>query len=118
MDTLPLVNRCAIAITPNPPFWEWVNQLIPETSGTPISNKEFGDTVYLLPDYEDEDDIIQAMKKYVKKNYAAIFLNELEAWSFDPDTYPVINYELFEQWFSISYHTMIFDLLTKPLKRD
>lgn len=36
----------------------------------------------------------------------------------DPLTFPEITYDRFNEWFSVSSHTMIFDTVTKALKRE
>ena len=116
MDYL-LVNRCAIVITPQPPFWEWVNQ----TSGQDdefIFEESSDSNIYLIPDYEAETDIHLAIQTYIEENYADIFITELEAWNMDPLTYPETTFKRFQEWFTVSSHTMIFDMVTKPLKRQ
>ena len=118
MDPYPLVNRCAIAVTPKSPFWDWVNETSKEIFEDPIVEKTTDSNLYLLPDYELESDMTQAIQNFVKEHYREIFVSELEAWNMDPTTFPEITFDRFEQWFSISSHTMIFDMVKKPLRRQ
>ncbi len=74
--------------------------------------------IYLLPDYESEPDMQHAINNFLGSNYEDIFVSELEAWNTDPALFPKISRALFNDWFSISSHTMIFDMVEKPLKRE
>ena len=111
-----LLNRCAVTIVPKSPFWAWVN----ETSGMDMSFSEQvpDNNMYLIPSYESEENIKSAIENYLKQNYADIFTNELEAWNMDPTTFPEISYTRFNEWFNVHVHTMIFDTLKNPLKRQ
>lgn len=102
---------------PQPPFWDWVNNLR-DVKGTSIIEPRNDSNIYLLPDYESADDIDLAIKKYLNQHYEDIFISELEAWSMDPLTFPEINPDRFSEWFKISSHTMIFGTVNKPLKRE
>jgi hypothetical protein len=113
----PFLNRCAIAVVPRPPFWDWVKK-----TGS-VQDEQIGEAktdanIYLIPDFESEPDITDAIKKYVYQNYDEIFTSELEAWYTDPVSFPEINYDNFEKWFSISSYTMIFDTVKRPLRRE
>jgi len=117
MEAYPLLNRCAVVITPKSPFWNWVN-----TTSKMDDNflfKATGDsTIYLVPDYESEADINLAIKNYITQNYEAIFINELEAWNMDPLSFPEITHDRFTEWFAVTTHTLIFDMVKKSLKRQ
>jgi len=117
MDAYPLLNRCAVVVKPKPPFWDWVNKTN-ELNDPFVFEGDADGNIYLVPDYESEPDINQAIRKYIGQHYEAIFISELEAWYTDPEAFPEISYELFEEWFSFSSHTMIFDTVNKPLKKE
>ncbi len=38
-------------------------------------------------------------------------------WYTDPQMYPKMTYSIFLEWFEISVHTMIFDMVNKPLEK-
>jgi len=113
----PFLNRCAVIVTPKPPFWEWVNKTSETDEPLLIQSRSDGN-IYLVPDYEAEQNIELAIKNYLNQNYAELFVSELEAWNMDPLTFPEITFERFHQWFDVSSHTMIFDTVEKPLKRN
>lgn len=117
METYLLLNRCAVVITPKSPFWNWVNTTSKMDDNFLI--EATGDSnIYLVPDYESETEISLAIKSYINHNYEAIFVNELEAWNMDPLSFPETTYDRFTEWFEVTSHTMIFDMVKKPLKRQ
>lgn len=118
MDTYPLVNRCAVIVTPKSPFWDWVNKTSNQFGADFTFETDKDSNLYLVPDYESEADIALAIKDYVRKNYEDIFISELEAWNMDPLTFPEINYDQFKEWFTVTSYTMIFDTVKKALKRE
>lgn len=117
MSDFLLLNRCAVIVTPNAPFWDWVEKSgdIDETLLTDVKKES---NIYLVPDFESEDDIALAIEKHLIQNYADIFISELEAWYTDPETFPDITYERFKEWFTVGTYTMIFDTVEKPLERE
>ena len=112
-----LLNRCAISVVPKAPFWQWVNQT-GDIDDDFIIETATDSNMYLIPDYESEPDITAAIKNYLIENFDEIFTSELEAWNMDPLTYPKITYDLFNEWFDVHIHSMIFDTVSKPLKRN
>jgi hypothetical protein len=117
MDVFPLVYRCAIAVKPKQPFLDWLKKI--DSSHNPtLPELQHDSHLYLVPDYEEVDDIEKAIEKYIKLNYSGIFLNELSAWYLDPKMYPKMGYPMFLDWFEISVHTMIFDTVNQPLEKE
>jgi hypothetical protein len=112
-----LLNRCAITIIPKPPFWQWVNQN-KEIDEAFIIQQQTDSNIYLIPDYESEEDISSAIANYLLENFDDIFISELEAWNMDPASFPEINHDRFNEWFEVHPHTMIFDTVNRPLKRQ
>lgn len=117
MSDYRLLNRCAVIVTPKAPFWDWVKKSgdIDEPLLTEVKKES---NIYLIPDYESEDDIALAIERYLAQNFEDIFISELEAWYTDPETFPETTYERFNEWFTVESHTMIFDTVEKPLKRE
>lgn len=113
----PLLNRCAVIVTPKSPFWDWVNKTSDADEIFPMEPPS-DSNIYLVPSYESEENIGLAIKNYLNQNYADLFVSELEAWNMDPLTFPEITYDRFNEWFDVSSHTMIFDTVSKPLKRQ
>jgi hypothetical protein len=117
MEEYPLVYRCAIIVKPLQPFLTWLKKNDP-TDDQSLENLQDDSNVYLLPDYEEVADIEKAIQKYIKSNYAQIFTHELSAWYLDPELYPKITYEVFQEWFAISVHTMIYDTVNRPIDKE
>ena len=117
MSDFRFLNRCAVIVIPKSPFWDWVKKTgdIEEPLLTEVKTDS---NIYLIPSFESEVDIPLAIEKYLVQNYEDIFISELEEWYTDPETFPEITYERFNEWFSVSSHTMIFDTVEKPLKRE
>jgi hypothetical protein len=117
MSDFRFLNRCAVIVTPKTPFWDWVKKRggMEEPLLTEIKKDS---NIYLIPEYESEDDIPKAIEKHLVQNYEDIFISELEEWYTDPETFPEITYQRFNEWFTVSSHTMIFDTVEKPLKRE
>src|SRR5579863_3999462 len=116
MDTYPLVDRCAIMATPQQPFLAWLKKIDPNDEIT-LSDIQHDCSVYLVPGYEEEDDIEKAVEKYLKLNFTDIFTNELSNWYQDEILHPEITYETFLDWLKISIHTMVFDTCEKSIRK-
>jgi hypothetical protein len=117
MDVFSLVYRCAIIVKPQKAFLDWVNKIGPMEDMS-LSKLQEDSHVYLVPDFEEEDQIEKAIEKYIKLNYAGIFLNELSGWYLDKSAYPALTYATFLNWFEISMHTMIFDMVNQPILKE
>jgi hypothetical protein len=116
MDIFPLIYRCVVVIKPKQPMIDWLKKIDPSDDPSLEDIRE-DSHAYLVPDYEEAPDIEKAIEKYLKSNYEGIFLNELSAWYQAPEMYPKMTYPLFLDWFEISYHSMVFDTVNKPLTK-
>jgi hypothetical protein len=117
MEDYPLVYRCAIVVKPLQPFLDWLIKNDP-TDDQSLEELQDDSNIYLLPDYEDVDDIEKAIEKYIKSKHAQIFTHELSAWYLDPSMYPKITYDTFRQWFAVSVHTMIYDTVSGDIDKE
>ena len=68
MSELPTINRCVLMVMPKKPYFDWANSLQstyviiePDDTLSPSS--------YLLPDFEDEEDV----EKFISKKFRIIF---------------------------------------------
>ena len=103
------IDRMAAIIRPSQKFVEWVNDKVAtENDQIKLENLQGDCTVILIPVFDnvhDADDYIESM-------YTDLFENELEAWCLDEDRWPQKrNYELFQQWFHIEFHSFVYDSL-------
>ena len=74
--------------------------------------------LYQVPDFEEVVDIDRAIGKYIKQHYAAIFVNELASGWRDDAVYPKMTYELFNQWFDVALHTMVFEMVRGKSRKN
>ena len=112
-----MVYRSAIVVIPQEPFLKWINTV--DTSVTlSLSDVQKDSNVYLIPDYDPPIGTIEletAIENYIKKNYKGIFYNQLSEWYLDEETYPKMTYKTFNEWFKVTTHTVIFDMVNKPI---
>lgn len=47
-----------------------------------------------------------------------IFINELAAWYLDETMYLKLTYPTFLEWFEITLHTMIYDMVNESLDKE
>ena len=117
MEIFSLVYRCAVVVKPRQPMLDWLCSVDPSYKPT-VEQIRRDSHAYLVPDYEDAPDIDKAIDKYLKANFEGIFLNELNAWYTDPRIFPKMTYPLFQAWFEVSYHSMVFDTVLKPITKE
>lgn len=117
MEQFPLVYRSAIVVAAKQPFLDWLNRTDPSHGGT-LADLRRDAHLYLVPDFEEVADIERAIGKYIKQQYATIFVHELAAWWLDEEVYPKMTYELFNQWFDVAVHTMVFDMVEGEIEKE
>lgn len=108
-----IVNRNALAVIPQKPFWDWLLSVDEQFDLEEI--EESGDfNVYLIPEFENEDEIVE----YLEKNFDQIFQNELLDWYSDESLWPTERtWDIFEEWFSIEAHSLVYDMPNSPLQK-
>jgi hypothetical protein len=103
------INRSALVVKPKQPFIDWLASI--ESENKNVEEDLEGD-VYLLPDFEE----ISQMKIWLKKNYDAIFSDQLNNWYTDEACWPQHRtFSMFAGWFEYSLHTMILDTEETPI---
>jgi hypothetical protein len=106
-----LVNRSYLTVRPKQAFWDWANPLQEDVSFAEGDDVE--SNIYLVE--EDFYDLIPVLEK----NYKKIFSNELSAITEDINLWPEkVSFELFLEWFSVDYGSMVMDLEKSDLKAD
>ena len=106
-----MLNRVLMTIKAKEPFREWINSL-PDPEDVTLEEINEDSTVYLVPEYDDDDhrDLI------LKKVYKDIFDEQLEGWWADEkDWPPKRDLKTFKQWFHVEFHSMIIDLVGTKL---
>ena len=105
------INRNAILVRPKKPFFDWLEQIFHEeqtTSGMDENN------IYLIREMGSNENF----KKWIKKNFDNIFVNELNDWYTDESCWaPNRTYEMFSEWFDIEFQSMVLDLEEFPVTK-
>ena len=120
MTVLPDVNRAVLIVRPRQPFLDWIDSVestLPEEERTPITLDELveGATAYLIPVIEDAEDLVNVLSDA----WPEIFEGELASWYADDEDWPrQRTREMFDDWFDVALHDMVFDLGHDPLKRS
>jgi hypothetical protein len=106
------INRNAFSIVLRQPFLNWVK----ETEKNSLFPREATDTnIYLLEEKNDNAEI----ENWIKKNFDLVFKKELAAWFADEKLWPKNrSYKMFTEWFTVSYHSMVYDLENFPVDKD
>lgn len=106
------INRNAILVQPKKPFFDWLNKIFKDEH--PITEKE-DNNIYLIREMDNNEDI----KKWIKKNFDNLFINELNDWYTDESAWPTNRtYKMFSQWFDVEIHSIILDLEEFPVIKD
>src|SRR5690606_40568246 len=75
------IDRNAILVRPKKPFYDWLNKIFKDEH--PISDKE-ENNIYLIREMGSNEDI----KKWIRKNFDNLFVNELNDWYTDESGWP------------------------------
>jgi hypothetical protein len=116
MDPIPYyfdsINRNAILVRPKKPFYDWLNNLFKEHK--PMASLE-ENNIYLIGEMDSNEHI----KKWIKKNYDQLFVNELNGWYTDESGWPANRtYTMFCEWFDVEIHSMVLDLEEYPVTKE
>ena len=108
-----MIDRSAIVVRAKQPFLDWLLQLPdPVSPDMALERVNHEPHIYLLPEYgfeSEQDDLIAHF-------YGMIFEAELEGWWTDETDWPSDRtVDMFKQWFDLTFHSMIEDLVDAPL---
>jgi hypothetical protein len=99
-----MLNRGVLIVRPKQPYLDWAAAL--DDSGLAAGLEGEG-TVYLIPNFDDEDD----GWGIVEEVYAEVFENELLGWHRDESDWPrQRNLEKFLAWFEVELYPVVVDL--------
>ena len=102
-----LVNRALIVVKPRKPFLDWANGVDDEFKEMTIEEMEDDSAVFLIQDYEADEE----REEILQKHYKTIFEAELNGWVIDESMWPENrDYITFKQWFLVVFHSIVFDL--------
>lgn len=106
-----MVNRGALLLRYKLPAVEWINEADPvKRNGEGIKLEEANEerTVYLISDRAGDDPA--TFHRWLRRNYLALFENEVGDWYTDPALWPVDrSFKVFQEWFEAELHTVVVD---------
>ena len=103
------INRHAIVVKPQKPYFDWIASI----DDLFMTYEESEVNIYLVT--EEIDDLGQ----WLKRNYAKFFALELENEITDKKRWPKKRtYKMFQQWFTVEFSTMIYDLENNPVYKE
>jgi hypothetical protein len=102
------VNRSVLVIRAKEPFREWILSLPEQPVNLTLEEINDDNTVYLIPEYEEDKD----REKLLKKKYMEIFCELLEDWCLDETYWPKSRtIATFKKWFNVEFHSLAIDLV-------
>jgi hypothetical protein len=111
---LPTLNRSAVIVTPKQPFLDWLHGVDPTSLDLALDDVS-EPTIYLLPDCEDDQDLIAHVRNYCD----TIFEDQLDGCYREQSSWPVDrDFNTFCLWFEYRAHSLLLDLCAEPLRRD
>ena len=100
------INRQVAIIKPKKPYVDWINSLPGTDEPSSIESLNADCTAFLLPNFDDDEESM----KHVINIYQKFFEIELGSWSSDENYWPKKrDYNIFDQWFAIEFHSEVFD---------
>lgn len=103
------VNRSIVMLLPEQPFLDWIQAVDPEPVPTLTLDDVRDDaSVFLLPD--EVADTTENALRWVEKRWQYFFEFMLGEW-FDDSVWPeTLTLAMFREWFSIRFHSMVWDM--------
>jgi hypothetical protein len=114
-----MINRAAVILKYKTPAVKWVNDADPINDNPGITMESVNEerTVYLITD--EDADTPDIFNQWIKKNFKALFENELEGWYTDERLWPKKrNLKTFYEWFKVDCHSVIVDTVDLPIEDD
>ncbi|HSJ57217.1 MAG TPA: plasmid pRiA4b ORF-3 family protein [Anaerolineae bacterium] len=106
------IDRGVAVIVPRQPLVDWVNRTVASDEPISLHDLEHDRTAILVPDLESLDAVLE----YLEPIKPLLFEIELEGWAVDPgDWPPERTAELFDAWFDIQVHSMVWDVVALPV---
>jgi hypothetical protein len=110
-----IINRNLIIVRPKQPYVDWINAPPDQDPPVSLAYIQRDCHTYLIPEMVNEDEaleFVQALKR-------EIFEIELNSWCRDPNIWPKNRTPaMFDEWFELEFHSMIFDLHWKPIRKE
>src|SRR5579864_2009093 len=105
------LNRIISIIKPTTKMLEWLNQQPGQTEILTLNDIHSDCTAILIPPFDNPEDAHQ----YIDDMSSEIFENELTSWGVNEKDWPKSRtIEMFEAWFDVEFHSMVFDASDYP----
>jgi hypothetical protein len=109
--TLALIDRGVAIIKPKQPFVDWVNRTVPLSEPLTLAELTDDRTAILVPNLDSRETVME----YLEPLKPLLFEIELESWILDPSKWPEGRTgAMFDAWFDIEVHSMVWDWLEMP----
>ena len=109
-----MLNRCVVTVRAREPFLLWL-QSLPDPTDITLDQANQDGTVYLLPDYEDDDEQSRLLAQY----YDLIIEDQLAGWWIDQRDWPERrDLVMFTRWFDAEFHSVVIDLVDEALRDE
>ena len=108
------VNRSSAILVPKKPFFEWLRSLPDPMELSPEESEQYS-TLYLLPEFEDEDE----QREVIQMCFNTLFEDVLFGWWTVVDDWPnTQDYQTFTEWFDVKMYSMVCDAVEEGLVRE
>jgi len=105
------VNRSAILVKARQPWYDWINNIYPDSPTTESSREP---NVYLIKTKDNN----QVLLNWIKIHFDEIFQNELNDWHIDENDWPQKRtFTMFKLWFEFEVCSMVLDIEDSPITK-
>ena len=102
-------------VKPKQPYVDWINAQSDQETPVPLSHFHRDCHTFLIPEVLGDNEAYA----YIQAFKLEIFETELNSWSKDPKVWPKRRTPaMFDEWFDLEFHSMIFDLHRKPIRKE
>jgi len=103
------INRSMVTLVPEQPFLEWIKAVDPDPMpDLTLEHVREDQSVFLLP--SEIGDSPDNATHWVEKRWRGFFEFMLGEW-FDDSLWPQeLSLQMFREWFSLRFHSMVFDM--------
>jgi len=110
---LPAVNRNAVVLEMTDAYLAWAKSCPEGDVGLTLDELREEGTVYLIPEQDAK------LETWLRRNYAAMFENELAAWCTDESFWPKDrSFKTFKKFFKVSFCSIVLDIGREAIERD
>lgn len=109
------VERIVTVLKPTGAFFDWLHRLPDADKEITLEDLRDDCTTLLIPAFDSPDEA----DAYLEEICVEVFTNELEGWCDDENLWPKnIGFDLFQEWFDIEHHSMVYDMVDDDLEED